>query len=220
MGKKDKERPDAVGAEAPEDPAGEADQALAQLETEDAARAAAERASGAAVVEPAAEAVQRLERELGEWRDRALRTAADFENFRKRALREREEAGQRGQTEVLARIVDVIDDLARVAHLDPANTTSQALHDGMLAIERKFLKTLELAGVERIDPVGEPFDPKSHEAVASLPAPSAEQDHTVGAVYQHGYQFRGTLLRPARVAVLQWAPPASTPADTGAQPGS
>ncbi len=219
MRKKEKEEPEPVG-QAPPDPAGEADAALAQLEAEDAARAAAERASGAAVVEPAAEAVQRLERELGEWRDRALRSAADFENFRKRALREREDAAQRGQAEVLARIVDVIDDLARVAHLDPANTSSQALHDGMLAIERKFLKTLELAGVERIDPVGEPFDPKSHEAVATLPAGVAEQDNTVGAVYQHGYRFRGTLLRPARVAVLQWPPPASMPADAGAHPGS
>ncbi len=213
VGKKEKEPTDPLVT-----PADAAAEALAELEAEDAARAAVERASGAAVVEPAPEAVQRLERELGEWRDRAMRTAADFENFRKRAAREREEAAQRGQTEVLARIVEVIDDLARVAHLDPANTTSQALHEGMLAIERKFLKTLELAGVERIDPVGQPFDPKSHEAVTTLPAPAAEQDHSVGAVFQHGYRFRGLLLRPARVAVLQWTPPAA--ADTGSDAGS
>jgi molecular chaperone GrpE (heat shock protein) len=77
----------------------------------------------------------------------------------------------------------------------------------MLAIERKFLKTLEGAGVERLDPRGQPFDPRLHEAVAVLPAPSADQDQIVGAVYQHGYTFKGVLLRPARVAVLTWTVP-------------
>ncbi len=183
---------------------------LEALEAEDAARAVAEQASGAAVAEPPAEAVQRLEREAQEWKDRALRAAADLENYRRRAVREREEAGLRGQTDVLGRMIDVVDDLARVAHLDPAGTTTQALHEGMLAIERKFLKALELAGVERLDPAGQPFDPNEHEAVATLPAPGAEADHTVGAVYQHGYRFKGTLLRPARVAVFQLVPPASS----------
>ena len=160
----------------------------------------------AALAEPGDEAVARLEREIGEWKDRALRASADFDNYRRRAVKERDEANGRGQAMAFERIIDVIDDLARVAHLDPAKTTAESLHEGMLAIERKFLKTLETAGLERIDPMGQPFDPKAHEAVASLPAPDAESDHTVGAVYQHGYRYKGTLLRPARVAVLQWSP--------------
>ena len=117
-------------------------------------------------------------------------------------------------------MIDVVDDLARVAHLEPAQTTSDALHEGMLAIERKFLKTLEAAGVERIDPSGQPFDPHLHEAVAALPAPSADRDHVVGAVYQHGYTFRGTLLRPARVAVLTWTVPAEVGTDGGDRNGA
>ena len=160
-----------------------------------------------AVAEPVDEAVARLEREVGEWKDRALRASADFDNYRRRAVKERDEANGRGQAMAFERIIDVIDDLARVAHLDPAKTTVEALHEGMLAIERKFLKTLETAGLERVDPQGEPFDPKLMEAVATLPAPDPESDHTVGAVYQHGYRYRGTLLRPARVAVLQWTEP-------------
>ena len=182
---------------------------LVRIEADDAARADAERAGGVAAVEPADQQAARLERELSEWKDRALRAAADFDNYRKRAIRERDEAAGRAQGDVLARIVDVVDDLARVAHLEPAQTTSEALHEGMLAIERKFLKTLEAAGVERIDPAGRPFDPNLHEAVAALPAPSPDKDHTVGAVYQHGYTFRGMLLRPARVAVLTWTAPAA-----------
>jgi molecular chaperone GrpE len=181
---------------------------LARLEADDALRATGEHALGSAVVEATDQPVRRLERELAEWKDRALRAAADFENYRKRAVRERDEASGRGQAEALQRMVDVVDDLARVAHLDPAQTSSDALHEGMLAIERKFLKTLEAAGVERLDPAGQPFDPRMHEAVAALPAPSADKDQVVGAVYQHGYTFKGALLRPARVAVLTWTAPA------------
>ena len=180
-----KGRPDEPGAAAKAD-AALVQEELARLEAEDTVR---------------------LERELAEWKDRALRAAADFENYRKRAVKERDEAAGRGQAEALQRMVDVVDDLARVAHLDPAQTSSDALHEGMLAIERKFLKTLEAAGVERLDPAGQPFDPHMHEAVAALPAPSPDKDQVVGAVYQHGYTFKGALLRPARVAVLTWTAP-------------
>jgi molecular chaperone GrpE len=158
-----------------------------------------------ALAELATEAVLRLEREAAEWKDRALRAAADLENFRKRAARERDDALARGQAEVLLRVLDVVDDLARVAHLDPEATSAQALHEGMLQIERKFLRVLEAAGVERLDPVGAPFDPQVHEAVTMMPASAAEADQTVGTVFQHGYRLRGTLLRPARVAVLRWS---------------
>jgi len=172
-------------------------------------------AAGSAVVEPLEQALVRLERELADWKDRALRSAADLENFRKRAVREREESWNRGQGEVLAKVLDVVDDLARVAHLDPAQTTAEALHEGMGLVERKFLKVLETAGLERIDPAGQPFDPHSHEAVVTFPAPSAEADHTVAAVYAHGYRLRGALLRPARVAVFTWSAPAATPLPGG-----
>ena len=210
MGRKPNEQAGTGQPLAPEDAAPPADDALisdelARLEAEDAVHAQAEQASGMAVSEPADQEIQRLEREVSEWKERAQRASADFDNYRKRAMRERDEAHGKGQGDVLGRIVEVIDDLARVAHLDPTQTSTEALHEGMLAIERKFLRTLEGAGVERIDPAGQPFDPKVHEAVAALPASSEEQDQTVGAVYQHGYLFKGVLLRPARVAVLTWA---------------
>jgi molecular chaperone GrpE len=205
------------GAERQAEPAGdEVAPELAALEAEDAARAAAEQAAGAALAEPAPEAVARLERELSEWKDRALRATADYDNYRKRAVREREEAYLRGQTGILQQMLDVVDDLARVAHLDPATTGAEAFQEGMIAIERKFLKTLELSGVERIEAAGAPFDPNSHEAVATMPAADESADQTVGAVYQHGYRFKGVLLRPARVVVLQFSPPGDTNAGPAA----
>jgi molecular chaperone GrpE len=166
---------------------------------------------GLAVLEPADQAIERLEREVGEWKDRALRAAADHDNFRKRMLREREESWARAQADVLARILEAVDDMVRVAQLDPEQTSAAALHEGVALVEKKLLKALEAAGLERIDPAGQPFDPQSHEAVTSVPAPEREADHTVGEVFQHGYRFRGALLRPARVAVLQWKEPEAPP---------
>ena len=161
-------------------------------------------AEAAALIEQPAEALHRLEQEAAEWKDRCLRAAAEFENYKKRQIRERAETAARAQSEVIARVLEVVDDLARVAGLDPAQTSSQALHEGMGLVERKLLKVLEGVGVQRVDPAGQPFDPNVHEAVMTLPAPNAEADHTVGSVLQPGYSLNGTLLRPARVAVYTW----------------
>ena len=161
-------------------------------------------AAPASLVEAAGEAARRLEREVAEWKDRCLRAAADLENFKRRAIRERSETWGRAQADLIVRTLDVVDDLGRVAALDPAQTTAQTLHEGMGLVERKLIKALESVGVERIDPMGQPFDPNVHEAVMTLAAPSQEADHTVGSVLQLGYRLNGTLLRPARVAVFAW----------------
>jgi molecular chaperone GrpE len=157
-----------------------------------------------ALVEPADEAARRLEEEAAQWKDRCLRAAAELENYKKRAIRERSEAWSRAQADLILRTLDVVDDLGRVAALDPAQTTAQALHEGVGLVERKLIKALESVGVERMDPMGQPFDPNVHEAVMTLPAPSPEADHTVGSVLQLGYRLNGTLLRPARVGVYAW----------------
>lgn len=176
----------------------------------DAAPGGAQAPAGAALVEPLEQEVERLGRQVAEWKDRALRQAADLDNYRRRAVRERDEWAARATGDVLRRVLEVVDDLDRVAHLDPASTPSDALHEGMLAIERKFQRVLEASGVERIDPTGEAFDPTAQEAVSMMPAPAPEADNTVGAVFQAGYRLRGVLLRPARVAVMKWTAPADT----------
>jgi molecular chaperone GrpE len=136
-------------------------------------------------------------------KDRYLRLAAEYDNFRKRTAKERAEAWVRAQAEVVLRLVDALDDLARFAHVDPEQTDVKTIHDGVDLVERKFWKELEALGVTRVDQIGVPFDPNVHEAVTMQPAASPEQDHTVGAVLQAGYKVRDTLLRPARVVVLQ-----------------
>ena len=157
-----------------------------------------------ALIEPPEEAVVRLEGELAELKDKYLRLAAEYDNFKKRSVKERAETWQRAQADLVQRLVDALDDLARFAHVDPAQTDAKTIHDGVDMVERKMWKALEAAGVTRVDQVGVPFDPHVHEAVTTRPADHPAKDHTVGAVLQAGYRLGGALIRPARVVVLTW----------------
>jgi molecular chaperone GrpE len=147
---------------------------------------------------------EELQRQLDEQRDRYLRLAAEYDNYRKRSTRERQEAGSRAQAELVRQLIDALDDLARVAHVEPASTETASVVQGVELVERKLLKSLGAAGLELIHPVDQTFNPELHEAVATVPALSREDDHTVAQVYQPGYLFKGQLLRPARVVVKQW----------------
>lgn len=144
------------------------------------------------------------QRRVDEQRDKHLRLAAEYENFRKRAVRERQEAGWRAQGDMVRGLIDALDDLSRFAHVDPTTVDSSTVVQGVDMVERKLLKSLGGHGLEVVDPLDHPFDPKLHEAVGTEPALSPEDDHMVGKVYQRGYVFNGQLLRPARVVVKQW----------------
>ncbi|HKY99069.1 MAG TPA: nucleotide exchange factor GrpE [Gemmatimonadaceae bacterium] len=146
-----------------------------------------------------------LERELTTERDKYLRLAAEFDNFRKRMMKERVEAEARGQAELVRHMLDPLDDIARFAHVDPATTESGTIVEGVAMVEKKLEKSLRAAGLELVSPKGEKFDPALHEAVATEPAASADEDHIVSQVYQVGYTFKGQLLRPARVVVKQFS---------------
>jgi molecular chaperone GrpE len=141
-----------------------------------------------------------LENEIAELKDRHLRLAAEFDNYRKRITRERADLTDRAQANFVAKLLDVLDDMDRLVASDPA-TPLPALRAGLSAVDRKLWKDLEEAGVERIDPAGSTFDPSLHEAVSTIPAPDPSLDHTVSATFQPGYRFKGVLIRPARVQV-------------------
>jgi molecular chaperone GrpE len=138
--------------------------------------------------------------ELADLRDRHLRLVAEFDNYRKRVAREKSELSDRAQATLVGRLLDVLDDLDRIVASDPA-TPLPALREALTAVDRKLWKELEAAGVERIDPTGEPFDPASQEAVSIAAPPEPSKDHTVAATFQSGYRVKGVLVRPARVQV-------------------
>jgi molecular chaperone GrpE len=172
-----------------------------EIATEADARSAEDPSDEVDVVEESelGEAQRRLE----ELNDQHLRLVAEFSNYRRRTEQERLSAWGRAQADLISKFLDVLDDLHRVAQLDLGNATVETIMEGIDLVERKFSRMLEDAGVEAIDPLGLPFDPQTMEAITRMPAKTAEQDDTVAMVMQKGYALKGTLIRPARVAVYK-----------------
>lgn len=159
--------------------------------------------SGASGSASAGATESRGDSDAGE-RERYLRLAAEYDNYRKRSAKERSDAGTRAQADLVRQLIEALDDVARFAHVDPATTDAVTVVQGVDMVEKKLLKALGGAGLEIINPVGETFDPALHEAVATEPTSAKEDDHVVARVYQPGYVFKSQLLRPARVVVKQW----------------
>ncbi|MEJ2318614.1 MAG: nucleotide exchange factor GrpE [Gemmatimonadales bacterium] len=152
-----------------------------------------------------------LLRDLEELQDRHLRLAAEFENYRKRTRRELAEMRRRSQADLVAGLLDVLDDLTRVAHAAPPapDATVQSLMDGVGLVEAKMRKALGDAGLARIEAAGQPFDPNLHEALATRPTSDPREDDIVCNVLVDGYTFDDILVRPARVQVSKYGQPSA-----------
>ncbi len=145
-----------------------------------------------------------LEAEHDRLRDRHLRLAADFDNFRKRTEERVRRRWDSAQADLVGKFLDPLDDLLRVTALEPGSEASvDSIVEGIDLVERKFMHALREAGVETVDPEDEPFDPNTMEAMMRVPADSDEMDDTVAQVFQRGYTLRGLLIRPARVSVFK-----------------
>ena len=147
--------------------------------------------------------LENLRMDLAKAHDRHLRLAAEFDNYRKRIERERTELYSRAQADLTQRLLDVVDDLERVADFGE-ETPVTALLQGVQLVEKKLLTAFESLGVEVIDPRGEMFDPTSMEGLATVEAEHPEEDDVVSDVFQKGYRFKGHLIRPARVRVKRY----------------
>jgi len=142
--------------------------------------------------------------------DRLLRTAADLENFKKRAARERIETAQAAATALIQKLLPVLD------HFEMAQSAAQAAQDDKLAslqagvamIQEQLKNTLAESGLEEIDASGKPFDPTWHEAVSQQETADVPEGHVVQQL-RKGYKLRDRLLRPATVIVAK--KPAANP---------
>src|SRR5690606_27475250 len=114
--------------------------------------------------------------EADEMRDRYLRLAAEFDNYRKRTERERTEQTARAQGKLVQSLLDAIDDLERVADFTAETTTVAALLEGVQMVERKLLRALETAGLERVEAHGAAFDPSHHEALMTSATEHPHED--------------------------------------------
>lgn len=145
-----------------------------------------------------------LDAKAGEYedlKDRHLRLVAEFDNFRKRTAKQMSDSGAAAQAFLITRLLDALDDLGRVAHLDPEKTEAGDILSGVEMVEKKILKELEGVGLEKVGVVGEPFDPKQHEAIGTVPVDEEASVDTVATVLQMGYRVGTVLLRPAMVQV-------------------
>jgi molecular chaperone GrpE len=140
--------------------------------------------------------VEDLTRERDEYLDLAQRARADFENYRKRAARETQDALLRGKSEVGRAVLPAVDALERALTVE-----GDGLAEGVALVHKELESALAAAGIEVIDPTGEAFDPELHEALSSRPAEDGEKAGTVVETVQRGYRIGATLIRPARVVV-------------------
>jgi molecular chaperone GrpE len=138
--------------------------------------------------------------EIRQLRERLIRLQADFENFKKRMERERVDHLRHAVSELLGRLLPVLDNFERaIASFRPGGSPD-AVIEGIGLIHRQLLQELEKEGLRSMDSVGDTFDPAVHEAVATDPDP-AKPPHTVTQVFQRGYFLHDRLLRPAMVRV-------------------
>jgi molecular chaperone GrpE len=145
--------------------------------------------------------------EADAWRDKALRATAEFDNYRKRTMREREEERRRAGERIVGEMLPVIDDLQRaIEHATEGGDLEHLLH-GAEAVNSKMVSVLEREGVGVIDPLGQPFDPHKHEAVGQREDPSAPE-HTVLEVLRKGYEMGDRVVRHAMVIVSTEGPEA------------
>jgi molecular chaperone GrpE len=161
----------------------------------------AEPASGLEAVPPREDEVEALRREAADLRDQLLRKRAEFENYRRRTEREREQIGQEKAAQVLKALIQPIDNLERAL---AAATEDDPLKQGVEMIRKELIGVLEASGVTVEDPVGQPFDPLRHQALSTEVSPGHEEG-TVMEVFRKGYALKDRLLRPALVKVAQGA---------------
>ena len=151
--------------------------------------------------ETAEDKLAKSEAEVADLKDRLLRQMAEFDNYRKRTMKEKAEIILNGSAGVVTDILPVIDDLERAIANSAKSEDYNALKEGVELIYNKLMHTLEQKGLQKISPKNEPFDTDFHEAIAMIPAPSEDLKGKVLDCAIDGYKLNDKVLRHAKVAV-------------------
>lgn len=148
------------------------------------------------------EKLTHLQEELAALNDKYLRLYSEFDNYRKRTLREKIELSKTASAEVITLLLPVIDDLERaILSHSQAGESVAPLTDGITLIYNKFLALMNQQGLEPMKSLGEVFDTDFHEAVTNIPAPKPDLKGKVVDEIQKGYQLNGKVIRFAKVVV-------------------
>ena len=140
---------------------------------------------------------------VNEERDKYLRLSAEFDNYRKRTLKEKAELIKNGAEKTLTAILPVLDDFERALKNMEASEETKAMKEGVELIFSKFQKILGQEGLQKIETDGQTFDTDFHEAIALIPSPSEELKGKILDCVQTGYMLNDKVIRHAKVAVAQ-----------------
>jgi molecular chaperone GrpE len=140
-----------------------------------------------------------LQADLDRFRDLALRSQADFENYKKRATREKEDAVKYANSSLLERLVSILDNFELGLAAAKTESAQSPIYSGMVLVQKQLNDLLEENGLQSIEAEGKKFDPNLHEAIAHEPSDAPEE--TVIRQGRRGYRLKDRLLRPARVVV-------------------
>ena len=147
--------------------------------------------------------LEKAQEEIADLKDKWLRSVAEFENYRKRTLKERAELILNGGEKVITAILPIIDDMERAIENGDKTDDPAVLREGMSLIHQKFMKTLEAQGVSKIETENADFDTDVHEAVAMVPGMGDDKKGKVIDCLQQGYKLNDKVIRHAKVAVGQ-----------------
>ena len=145
--------------------------------------------------------LQVAQEQIEELKDKYLRAAAEFDNYRKRTLKEKAELILNGGEKTITAILPILDDMERAIENGKKTDDPQVIRDGMELILTKFIKTLEGQGVKKIDTTEAVFDTDLHEAIAMVPGMGDEKKGKVLDCIQAGYMLNDKVIRHAKVAV-------------------
>ena len=177
-----------------------------------AASGASEATAVEAVPETPEQQIEALKRECSELRDQLLRRRADFDNFKKRVERDRQQASVEASASIYRGLIPTLDNLERALQ---AEASDQSIREGVELVRRDLASLLESSGVVAEDPTGTRFDPERHQALSHEPAPGVSEG-TVVETYRKGYSYKDRLLRPALVKVAAGAEDGTGGSEPGA----
>ena len=147
--------------------------------------------------------LEKAQSEIAELKNQLLYKVAEFENYRKRTLKERAELILNGGEKFITSILPILDDMERAIENGAKTDDPEVLREGMTLIHQKFMKTLESQGVSKIDTENADFDTDLHEAVAMVPGMGDDKKGKVIDCLQQGYKLNDKVIRHAKVAVGQ-----------------
>ena len=142
---------------------------------------------------------EKTQKELSELKDKYLRNVAEFDNYRKRTIKEKQDIIKLAAKDTIVALLPAMDDFDRVAK--HASESDEKIPDGVTLIINKLLKSFELLGVKKMDSDGKDFDPELHEALTKIPAPSKKMSGKVIETIESGYYLKDKIIRYAKVVV-------------------